>query len=81
MSLLSHETYLGQQKEAVFSDSAARDRAARSVVGGDWFKVLTSDGKPVLRHYKVGPWECPYHHARMCYEMIRRCQDKHQVTA
>ena len=39
---------------------------------GDWFKLLTTAGKPVLRHYKVGPWECPYHHARMCYEMIRR---------
>lgn len=39
---------------------------------GDWYKVLRPDGTPVLSHHKVGPWECPYHHARMCMEMIRR---------
>ncbi len=39
---------------------------------GDWFKLLTPQGIPYRRHYKVGPWECPYHHARMCYEMIER---------
>jgi mannobiose 2-epimerase len=38
---------------------------------GDWFKLLNPQGIPYLRHYKVGPWECPYHHARMCYEMIK----------
>ncbi len=39
---------------------------------GDWFKLLQEDGSPYLDHYKVSPWECPYHHARMCFEMIRR---------
>jgi mannobiose 2-epimerase len=39
---------------------------------GDWFKLLNPQGEPYLRHYKVGPWECPYHHARLCLEMIRR---------
>jgi mannobiose 2-epimerase len=39
---------------------------------GDWFKVLNPQGAPYLRHDKVGPWECPYHHARLCYEMIRK---------
>ncbi len=39
---------------------------------GDWYKVLRPNGTPVLSHHKVGPWECPYHHARMCMEMIRR---------
>ncbi len=48
---------------------------------GDWFKLLNQQGEPDLDHDKVGPWECPYHHARMCYEMIRRCQEKNQVTA
>lgn len=41
---------------------------------GDWFKLLNPQGQPYLRHYKVGPWECPYHHARMCFEMIRRTE-------
>ncbi len=39
---------------------------------GDWFKVLDAEGVPVASHYKVGPWECPYHHARMCMEMAAR---------
>jgi mannobiose 2-epimerase len=39
---------------------------------GDWFKLLREDGTPYLDHLKVSPWECPYHHARMCFEMIRR---------
>ena len=42
---------------------------------GDWFKLLREDGAPYLEHYKVSPWECPYHHARMCFEMIRRLSD------
>lgn len=43
--------------------------------GGDWFKALDSDGKPDLTHTKVGPWDCPYHHARMCLEMIHRLEN------
>lgn len=39
---------------------------------GDWFKLLRENGSPYFEHYKVSPWECPYHHARMCFEMIRR---------
>ncbi len=39
---------------------------------GDWFKKLEHDGSPILTQVKVGPWECPYHHARMCFEMLRR---------
>jgi mannobiose 2-epimerase len=39
---------------------------------GDWFKVLDANGVPVEGQYKVGPWECPYHHARMCMEMTAR---------
>ena len=42
---------------------------------GDWFKVLREDGTPILSHYKAGPWECPYHHARMCFEMIQRIKN------
>jgi cellobiose epimerase len=39
---------------------------------GEWFKVLNRQGVPYLDHYKIGPWECPYHHSRTCLEMLRR---------
>jgi cellobiose epimerase len=39
---------------------------------GDWFKVLSRQGIPYPDRYKVGPWECPYHHSRACMELIRR---------
>lgn len=39
---------------------------------GDWYKLLDESGIPIRSHYKIGPWECPYHHARMCFEMMKR---------
>jgi mannobiose 2-epimerase len=39
---------------------------------GDWFKQLSRDGKPDLEHYKIGPWDCPYHSSRGCFEMMAR---------
>ena len=39
---------------------------------GDWFKVLTKEGVPSATSVKVGPWECPYHHSRLCFEMAER---------
>jgi mannobiose 2-epimerase len=39
---------------------------------GDWFKVLDRNGAALSQYYKVGPWECPYHHARACFEMLAR---------
>ncbi|RPI26814.1 MAG: N-acyl-D-glucosamine 2-epimerase [Chloroflexota bacterium] len=39
---------------------------------GEWYKVLDSQGIPYADHYKVGPWECPYHHSRACFEMLAR---------
>jgi mannobiose 2-epimerase len=41
---------------------------------GDWFKDLHHDGTPNPASYKVGPWECPYHHARACLEMLERLE-------
>ncbi len=41
-------------------------------VHGDWFKVLDSAGSPIGDHFKAGPWDCPYHHSRMCFEMLSR---------
>jgi mannobiose 2-epimerase len=39
---------------------------------GDWFKVLDRQGIPYSQQYKTGPWECPYHHSRACFEMSAR---------
>jgi mannobiose 2-epimerase len=39
---------------------------------GDWFKTLDSQAKPYPNSPKVGPWECPYHHSRACFEMMDR---------
>ena len=41
-------------------------------VHGDWFKVMERAGTPLPRQLKVGPWECPYHHARACLEILHR---------
>ena len=39
---------------------------------GDWFKTLDPQGRPYPHSPKVGPWECPYHHSRACFEMLER---------
>jgi mannobiose 2-epimerase len=39
---------------------------------GDWYKQRLPDGSVDESVYKVGPWECPYHHSRACLEMIER---------
>ena len=41
---------------------------------GDWLKRLHRDGTPEYSNFKVGPWECPYHHSRACFEMIDRLE-------
>ena len=43
-------------------------------MNGDWFKVLDRSGVPDLARVKVGPWECPYRHSRMCFEMLDRLE-------
>jgi cellobiose epimerase len=42
---------------------------------GDWLKRLHRDGTPAKGSYKVGPWECPYHHSRTCFEMLDRLEE------
>ena len=39
---------------------------------GDWYKTLDPQGKPYPHSPKVGPWECPYHHSRACFEVLKR---------
>jgi mannobiose 2-epimerase len=43
---------------------------------GDWFKRLSRAGIPYADHFKVGPWECPYHHSRACFEMMARLSSR-----
>ncbi|MCX7799917.1 MAG: AGE family epimerase/isomerase [Fimbriimonadales bacterium] len=40
--------------------------------GGDWIKSQTADLRLKPKSLRIGPWECPYHHARMCLEAIHR---------
>lgn len=40
--------------------------------GSEWFYDLNKDGEPVSRKEIVGPWKCPYHNGRMCFEVIKR---------
>jgi len=39
---------------------------------GGWYKRVAQDGSIDPHSPKIGPWECPYHESRMCFEMIRR---------
>jgi mannobiose 2-epimerase len=52
------------------------DRHFVNPAGDDWFKVLDANGIPKPGQVKAGPWECPYHHARACFEMIARLEGK-----
>jgi len=40
--------------------------------GSEWFNELTKDGSPIKSKEIVGPWKCPYHNGRMCFEVINR---------
>ncbi|MDR1644683.1 MAG: AGE family epimerase/isomerase [Tannerellaceae bacterium] len=39
---------------------------------GEWFYGLDRNGNLLKNAPKVNEWKCPYHHARMCMEVIRR---------
>jgi mannobiose 2-epimerase len=48
---------------------------------GEWHAKLTPEGVPLTAKedsdaYLAGPWKCPYHNARVCYEMIERLQEQ-----
>lgn len=40
--------------------------------GSEWFNELYKDGSPIISKEIVGPWKCPYHNGRMCFEVINR---------
>lgn len=39
---------------------------------GEWFWRVSKDGVPNNTEDKVGPWKCPYHNARTCFEVMER---------
>jgi len=39
---------------------------------GEWHNELGPDNTPDTNMPKAGFWKCPYHNARMCFELIRR---------
>lgn len=39
---------------------------------GEWFWRVSKDGVPAADQDKVGPWKCPYHNARTCFEVMER---------
>jgi cellobiose epimerase len=40
--------------------------------GSEWFFELHKDGTPIKTREIVGPWKCPYHNGRMCFEVMKR---------
>lgn len=40
---------------------------------GEWYTTLGNSGEVLSnQHYKVDSWKCPYHNARMCFEIVER---------
>jgi cellobiose epimerase len=39
---------------------------------GEWFWLVSRSGVPDAQQDKVGPWKCPYHNSRMCFEVMER---------
>ena len=39
---------------------------------GEWFWLADKNGNPKRSEHKVGPWKCPYHNSRTCFEIIER---------
>lgn len=72
--------------EARFLEAARRawDYIEAKVVDrvhGEWHAKLTPEGVPLTAKEDsdaclVGPWKCPYHNARVCYEMIERLEEQ-----
>lgn len=40
--------------------------------GSEWFGTLDINNNPLVEEDMAGPWKCPYHNGRMCFEVIRR---------
>ena len=43
---------------------------------GEWFWLVSRSGAPNANKDKVGPWKCPYHNSRTCFEVMERLEAK-----
>jgi mannobiose 2-epimerase len=43
---------------------------------GEWFWLVSKEGVPDNKKDKVGPWKCPYHNSRTCFEVMERLDRK-----
>lgn len=41
-------------------------------INGEWYWGTNVDGSRLMSNEKAGPWKCPYHNSRMCFEMLDR---------
>ncbi len=42
---------------------------------GEWFWLVSRAGIPSADKDKVGPWKCPYHNSRACFEVMERVKN------
>src|SRR5208283_3086412 len=43
---------------------------------GEWFWLVSKTGEPSAEKEKAGPWKCPYHNSRACFEVMERLDAK-----
>ena len=60
--------------EAALGAWAFIERSIVDPVGGEWFFRVSRAGEPYRDEDKVGPWKCPYHNARACFEAVHRVE-------
>ena len=49
-----------------------KDKMIDKRENSEWFYDLNGEGIPVSKKEIAGPWKCPYHNGRMCFEIISR---------
>jgi len=47
---------------------------------GEWFWLVSREGVPGTDRDKVGPWKCPYHNSRTCFEVMERLDGQRAAT-